>query len=114
RRQGLDTHPEGNGLTTTAPTMALRRIGLVGHADYAALDATLERLIEFAAMQGIEVFFEDDLLPVSKGGNRLSPEVVGDIDLLVTLGGDGTLLRGARLVTPFGIPVLGINLGRLG
>jgi len=34
--------------------------------------------------------------------------------LLVTLGGDGTLLHGGRLAAPAGIPLLGVNLGRLG
>jgi NAD+ kinase len=39
---------------------------------------------------------------------------IGDAELLITIGGDGTLLRGARLAHPLGIPILGVNTGRLG
>ena len=41
-------------------------------------------------------------------------EVHGALDLLVVLGGDGTLLRGAALVSDAGVPMLGLNLGALG
>jgi len=37
-----------------------------------------------------------------------------EIDLLVTLGGDGSILRATRAVAPHGTPILGINLGRVG
>jgi NAD+ kinase len=37
-----------------------------------------------------------------------------DTNLVITLGGDGTFLAGARLAAPRGIPLLGVNLGRLG
>jgi NAD+ kinase len=41
-------------------------------------------------------------------------DVDGSADLLITLGGDGTILRVAQHAAPAGIPLLGINLGRVG
>jgi NAD+ kinase len=40
--------------------------------------------------------------------------LVKDADLILTLGGDGTFLAGARLAAPGGIPILGVNHGHLG
>lgn len=42
------------------------------------------------------------------------PEDLGGVDLAVSLGGDGTMLRTVALASAKGVPVLGVNLGRLG
>jgi len=72
------------------------------------------RLRPVFQQHGVSVVFQERLRP----GDPLGPEMEGSleegIDLLVTLGGDGTLLWGARLVAELGVPVLGINLGHMG
>ena len=42
------------------------------------------------------------------------PDAAAGADLVVVLGGDGTLLRAAELARPCGVPLLGVNLGRVG
>jgi NAD+ kinase len=48
--------------------------------------------------------------PVSPALQAIAPE----LDLAVSLGGDGMMLRVVDLVSPFGVPVLGVNVGHLG
>ena len=88
------------------------RLGVVGHSGYDALPAVLATLTEATARLGIEPYFEKDLLPLVPGGRPL--EKPASIDALLTLGGDGTLLRGARLIASHQVPILGVNMGRLG
>lgn len=45
---------------------------------------------------------------------EIQPECTYDIDAIVTVGGDGTILRVVRAVAPLGIPLAGVNLGRIG
>jgi NAD+ kinase len=61
------------------------------------------------AAAGIESWRRARDAPGEAAGGRLAKT-----ELVVTLGGDGTFLRGARLALPHGLPVLGVNLGRLG
>lgn len=96
------------------PHAGPRRVGVVGHSNYAILRETLARIQAFAGREGVSLYFEEGLREYVGDGEALTPEVCADLDLLLTLGGDGTLLRGARMVVLSGVPVLGINLGHLG
>ncbi len=72
------------------------------------------RIAQLAAEHDIRVgVCELGAEPASALGIVPSCRVV-DAELLITIGGDGTLLRGARVAHPFGIPILGVNTGRLG
>ena len=88
------------------------RLGVIGHQGYEELPEILRTLFRLAPTLGIEAFLEKELYEVAGKGARL--EDPAQLDGLVTLGGDGTLLRGARFLDGHDIPILGVNLGRLG
>ncbi|MBM3269546.1 MAG: NAD(+)/NADH kinase [Candidatus Sericytochromatia bacterium] len=64
------------------------------------------------AIARAEAFKPDGLAVVKFPSTATGPAPV--MDLLVVLGGDGTFLRGARLVSPHGTPILGVDMGTLG
>jgi NAD+ kinase len=87
-------------------------VGVVGHRGYDGLPDVLRTLLRLAPGLGLNLAFEPDLHEIAGEGDRLTgPD---GLDALLTLGGDGTMLRGARFVAGQRVPILGINLGRLG
>lgn len=95
----------------TGTPRVFKRLGVIGQSRYTALVETLRTLEAFAARTATELYLEPELRSITPGTGDLDPE---NIDLLVTLGGDGTLLRGARFVSEKHVPILGVNLGYLG
>ena len=87
-------------------------VGVVGNRRYDGLREVLAMLQRLAPGLGMRLAFEDDLHAAAGSGDRLAGP--HGLDLLLTLGGDGTMLRGARFLDGLPVPVLGINLGRLG
>lgn len=88
------------------------RLGVIGHRGYEGLGDVLAFLAREAVTRGHTLAAEDDLLEGLPGAAPLGGP--GDIDALITLGGDGTLLRGARFIGSSRVPILGVNLGKLG
>jgi NAD+ kinase len=88
------------------------KVGIVGNPRYHDLKAVLEHVAEQAPERGIILYTEERL---GKFWDRDVPVFEGvDLDALITFGGDGTLLRGARLLGAHETPILGVNLGRVG
>jgi NAD+ kinase len=88
------------------------KVGVVGNPRYEGLKAVLEHVAIQAPYRKITLYSEERL---GSFWNRGIPSFEGvDLDALVTFGGDGTLLRGARLCAGREIPILGVNLGRVG
>ncbi|HEX5831677.1 MAG TPA: NAD(+)/NADH kinase, partial [Gemmatimonadaceae bacterium] len=88
------------------------QVGVVGHPGYPGLGDVLARLRQLAAELNLRLWFEEELHALAGNGERLDDPAV--VDVLLTLGGDGTLLRGARFLQGSPAPILGVNLGRLG
>lgn len=101
--------------TNVGVTSGSKRVGFILKPDKTEAGALLEDLVPWLRAQGHVpvVTTEDQLAPT---GCEVVPEgEIGEVvDLAVALGGDGTMLRAARLVSDQGKPVLGINLGQLG
>ena len=92
-------------------------IALIGKYNSPEIAVPLLKLADFLVTMGLKVVVDR----VTAGhigqhdfGVLSLSEMNGKIDLAVVLGGDGTLLDVARTLAPFGVPLVGVNQGRLG
>ncbi len=93
----------------------VRKVGIVikPHAD--GVDGILKDLIGYFAKRNIDSILEDVAARILGTGNGvLRKDIPSVSDLVIVLGGDGTLLSVAHVAARTGVPVMGVNLGRLG
>jgi NAD+ kinase len=74
-----------------------------------------EELIDWLESRGLVPLVEDHLAKHLRGGDGVERKTIPELaDLVVVLGGDGTLISVARLMGDRQVPILGVNLGSLG
>jgi NAD+ kinase len=94
----------------------IRRIGIIPKKQDARVRNVMGDVIPWLQSRGVEVFLDQASVDQCPVNTRVaSPEkLVEQVDVMIVLGGDGTLLHAARLIGTAGIPILGVNLGSLG
>ncbi|HEV7526101.1 MAG TPA: NAD(+)/NADH kinase [Acidimicrobiia bacterium] len=93
-----------------------RRVGLVPHLDRPLAHDLAHRCADWLVDHGAEVRVPALLAPAA-GLDAYSTEsetFAPDLDLVISLGGDGTMLYAVQLVYPEPVPILGVNVGLLG
>jgi NAD+ kinase len=91
------------------------RFGIITKPEEPRATALARDIAEWAHRRGLSLLVNDGLPEIQTGASTASPsEMAERSDLLIVLGGDGTMIGTARLVAGRGTPVLGVNLGSLG
>jgi len=98
------------------PIKKVLRIGIFGNPLKTELPPAVESIASLCKQHGVTLTASSDL------GGTLSedipllpnPELVEAVDVVIAFGGDGTMLRAARVLGQTGVSLLGVNLGSLG
>lgn len=94
-----------------------RNIGIIGRLGSKKVIETVRRLNRYLVEEGYHVILQDriaDIMP-GHGMQVCTQKLLGEVcDLVIVVGGDGSLLGAARALAKHNTPVLGINRGRLG
>jgi NAD+ kinase len=94
---------------------AFRRVALIGKQRSREIAAPLSELRALLGARGCEVVLEQDTAAALGDGGGVDFHAIGEgVDLAIVVGGDGTMLSAARNLVRYGVPLAGINLGRVG
>ena len=92
------------------------KISIIANPRKKKIYPVLKKLIPWLKRKGVEVFISNEIAREIKGvkSGYSRQAVVNCADILIALGGDGTLLEAVRLLKGKDIPILGVNAGGLG
>lgn len=95
---------------------SISEIGIVAKTSSPHSDEVMKKLVPWLTARGVKVRMQEDYRGLADGDAIAVPRehVPDGVDMVLVLGGDGTLLSVARLLEGTDRPILGINLGSLG
>lgn len=92
----------------------MKKIGIICKSGRHEAREILEELLPWLRQKGYKTFVDADMAAILNIGGFSRADIASSSDVILVLGGDGTMLGVSRLVAEKGIPILGINLGGLG
>ncbi len=93
----------------------LKKIGIYAKKNHPDVEQIVSEICERFRRENIEVFLEDTLAEQIGQVNGTSGEnIPALVDMVIVLGGDGTLISVARQIGDRHVPIIGVNLGQLG
>jgi NAD+ kinase len=96
--------------------VSIKSVGLFGNPLKIDLPGAVQTIVSLCTAAGVSVFASDDLSGAVPAAIAVLPneELIEKVDVIIALGGDGTMLRAGRVLGLSGVPLLGVNLGSLG
>ncbi len=92
----------------------MKRIGIICKAGRPEPAEILKKFLPWLRSKGHDVFLDIETAEILNVDGHPRANIPSLVDIIIVLGGDGTMLNVARLVGEKGIPILGVNLGGLG
>lgn len=95
--------------------MEIRKVGIVANTEKEKIAEYARALKEWLEGRGVEVFIEAEIAAkIGFPGGLPWDDLARKTELVAVLGGDGTMLRTARYLAKYDVPIVGINMGSFG
>ncbi len=99
-------------MKTSKPDIS--RLGLIAKPQSPYSPSAINLALDWGKNNGIDLLLDSDSASLVNAKGLERNKLIEAVDILIVLGGDGSFLAAARMATDYSVPLLGVNLGKLG